>query len=151
MKVEYGGSVYDFDLLKMPTEELREIKRKLGLTVAAFLRGVTEVDVDAMMALKWAVLRSDGQHDDLVLNASDPFADYWDFVQAWNAKEDEEEAEPDPTLAGSLPATSTPQSTGSSTPTSTTSSTSTGIPSPGSSGSANGISDGSPTPVSSAT
>jgi len=150
VKVEYGGTVYDFDLLKMPTEELREIKRKLGLTVAAFLRGVTEVDVDAMMALKWAVLRSDGQHDDLVLNADDPFADYWDFVQAWNAKEDEE-AEPDPTLAGSLPATSTPPSTGSSNLTSTTSSTSTGIPWPGSSESANGTSDGSPTPASSVT
>jgi hypothetical protein len=152
VKVSYEGRDYEFDLLKVPTEELREIKRKLKMTPAKFLEGITEVDVDAMLALKWVVLRSDGQHDDLVLNPVDPFPDYWQFVQAWNdADEQEEEGEPDPTQAGSLPATSTPESSESSTPTLTSSPASTAIPSPGSAESVNGRSDGSPSELSSPT
>lgn len=151
-KVMFEGHEYHFDVLKVPTEELREIKRKLGLTVKQWLSGISEVDVDAMLALKWCILRSDGQHDDLLLNPGDPFPDYWEFAEAFNkASVAAQEEEADPTRAGSPPATSTPTSSESSAPTSTSFPESTPSPSPGSAESPNGTSAGSPSEGSSAT
>lgn len=114
-KIRYQDQDFVFDLMKIPTEELREVKRKTGLTVRKFLSGVVESDVDALLALRWCILRSDGRHDDLTLDPDDPFDDYWQFAEAWNASE--EIADADPTEAGSLPATSTPASSESSGPT----------------------------------
>lgn len=150
VKVTYEGHDYDFDLLGISTEELREIKRKLELTPAKFLSGIAEADVEAMLGLKWLILRSDGQHDDLVLNAKDPFTDYWQFLQAWNAGE-EAEPEPDPTAAGTLPATPTPESSGSSQPIPSSSAATTPSPSPVTAESLSGTSDVSPSPDSSVT
>ena len=125
---DYPG--FDASFGKVTIPEWRQIKAKAGFTVRQFLLGVADVDADALTCLRWLVLRSAG-HDDLVLDLD---ADYsvMEFATSWKRYEDDLEAEQaaDPTLAGSLPATPTPEPSGSSTTTSTTSSpdTSQGLP-----------------------
>jgi hypothetical protein len=137
--LKYEGGEYPFEYERVTVEEYREVKRKLSLTIRQLLQGIADSDIDAITALRWLALRSDGRHDDLAL---DPAAEFgvFDFILAWKAYEDEKaaEAEPDPTLAGSPPATPTPEPTGSTTPTSESSSSNTSSPSPGSATSANG-------------
>lgn len=151
LKFEYEGATYFFDLMRVGVDELRQIKTKMRMTPLQFMEGITQIDVDAMLALKWVILRSDGKHDDLVLGTPDsPFPDYWQFCEAWKDAQKVDE-DPDPTQAGTHPATSTPESTSSSTLTSSISSPNTGSLSPDGAMSANGKSDASLTPDSSPT
>jgi hypothetical protein len=145
--ISYQGRDYDdFDVEHAGLDELRQIKKKLDLTVRQLIAGLNEIDVDAMTAVRWVVRR---QHDQrLVLDAGEKY-DFWEWANAYlasrtAAQEREEEEEPDPTLAGTLPAGPTPASAGSSTPTSENSPSSTDSVSPGSAGSANGKPEGSP-------
>jgi hypothetical protein len=151
--LRYEGGEYRFEFERVTAEEFREIKRKMGgLTIRQLLQGVVDVDIDAVTAVRWLVLRSGGQHDSLVLDPGAEF-DVFAFIEAWKAYEDDQaaEKEPDPTLAGSLPATPTPYLSGSSTLTSTPSSTGTSSPSPGTAVSANGKPGSSPSPASPST
>jgi hypothetical protein len=150
--LRYDGSEYMFRWENVTAEEYREVKRKTGLTIRGLLEGIGDLDPDAVTAVRWLVLRSDHRHDDLVLNPAAEFSMYG-FLEAWKVYDDDKnkEEEQDPTLAGSPPATTTLNSTGSLTPTSATSAPSTASPWPGSAGSANGKPAGSPSPGSSAT
>lgn len=148
--IRFEDGEYEFDFEKVSLPEYREIKRKLGLTIRTFMEGVELADPDAVTALYWLVLRTDGKHDDLVL-ADDLDFDVFRFLEAWVAHEREKAAEPDPTQAGSPPDGSTPGSASSSTGTSTASPPSTSSRSHAGAGSANGKSAGSPSVASSAT
>lgn len=79
--IRYQGIDYDFDIKRTSANDLREIKRQSGLTVARLLQGIDDLDIDAIAALRWLVLRSDGQHDDLPFDPKAPFDDYWEFLQ----------------------------------------------------------------------
>jgi len=152
VRIEYDGQVREFDLMKVTTEELRQVKEKMHLTVRQFLVGITEADVDAMLALKW-VITHDGKTP--CPTSSDPFPDYWQFAEAWNtaqdeAEKEEEETPPDPSPV-TPPVMSTQTLTGSWEETSRNSSPSTGSPSLSGSESVTGRSDGFPTPLSSPT
>jgi hypothetical protein len=150
--LRYEGSGYQFDFERVTAEEYREVKRKMRMTIRQILEGIGDLDVDAVTAVRWLVLRSDRLHDSLALDPSAEF-DVFGFLQAWKQYEDDKtaEKEPDPTLAGSPPATPTPASTGSSTPTSESSPESTFSSSPGIAASVNGKSGSSPSPDSSDT
>lgn len=144
MIISYDGRDVDFDdtFMSVTAEEWREIKRKLNLTVRGVIFGMADVDADAVTATRWLLLRAAGQHD-LVLDPAEEFS-VVGFAAAWReAEEAQPGPEPDPTQAGSPPAGTTPQLTGSSTPTSEPSSASTSSPSPGTAESGSGKRDAS--------
>jgi len=126
---EYPDFDASFKSVTMP--EWRQIKQKTGYTLRQFLEGVGDVDPDALTCLRWLVLRSDRQHDALVLNLDAGYSAIG-FAEAWKTYQEDEAAEAaaDPTLAGSLPAGPTPELNGSTTPTLTNSSPTTtqGLP-----------------------
>lgn len=122
--IRWQGHEYPFEIEKASSAELREIKRKYGLSVKKLLDGLEEIDVDAATCMYWLVMRSDGQHDDLALG-DDLCFPVLEFLAAWGESASEDDGEPDPTGAGSLPDTTTPGSTGSSMTTSEISATST--------------------------
>jgi len=139
--IRWQGSEYDFDIDKAGTAELREIKRKYGLSLRKLLEGMQEMDVDAVTCLYWLVMTSDGKHDDLVLGDDLEFP-VVEFMSAWAESESQEEAEPDPTRDGSLPDTATLPSNGSSTKTLAKSGTSTSPASRASTASSHGTPTG---------
>src|SRR5215469_13336214 len=102
--LKYEGREYTFEVEKATADEWREIKRKLRMTIRQVLQGVLDSDIDATTALRWLVLRSDRQHDDLVLDADAKF-DVFAFLTAWKTYNDDIDAEkePDPIQAGTLP------------------------------------------------
>ena len=135
--IRFQGNEYpDIDIENVSIEELREIKRKLGLSIGKFMEGTEELDPFALTAMYWLMMRSDGKHDDLVLSAKLDFP-WMEFASAWadsavDAKKAADEAKAlaaeDPTQAdpdASLPDTGTPDSTGSSAATSEKSATTT--------------------------
>lgn len=120
--IKWQGSEYEFEIDKVATPELREIKRKYKLTLRGLLDGLEQLDVDAITCMYWLVMRSDGKHDDLVLSDDLNFP-VVEFMSAW--ADGQETPEPDPTQDGSLPDGSTPGLRSSSTRTWGTSATST--------------------------
>lgn len=114
--ITWEGTEYPLDVTfdKVTHEEWLQIKDKLHLTIRQFIEGVEQLDPDAITAVYWLMMRSDGAHDALVLKRSMGFDDM-KFMSAYAdgalAQAKESEAEADPTTGGSLPAGETPATT----------------------------------------
>lgn len=142
MNITYKGTDYDFDQDKVTVDEWRELKRKYGMTPKAFQDAIDEADPDASTFVWWMMLRQAGDASQPLGDNLKPDIIALNAALAAAATAGAEAAEPDPTLAGSLPAGSTPQPSGSSPKTSATSATTTSPASPASTGSGPGTSEG---------
>lgn len=101
------GRCYDFGIERITGEELRELKRKYGLTLKTLMPAVAETDPDALACFWWLLVRQNGRdYDRVPLNDSleFPAGALYAALQELDEGEDEpEEAEPDPTPASSSP------------------------------------------------
>jgi hypothetical protein len=126
--ITYEGTEYPFDTSfeQVTISEWREVKRKLKLTIRGVIEGVEQLDPDAITALYWLTVRSDGRHDDLVLGDSlefNPIVFMAAWAEAGAEAAAEGEGEADPTAGGSLPDGETPATTPTARVTSATSGT----------------------------
>ena len=133
-----GKQYEDLDFAAVGMPEWREVKKKLGMTIADVEQGFTRLDPDALTVFWWLTMR---QHDPKL--ELDPAAEFdsHGFLNAWAS---DKKPAADPTLAGTHPAGATPASNGSAPATSTRSSTTTGSSSPAIAVSATGSGTGSP-------
>ena len=138
LTIDFEGREWHFDKNEIGVDEWRELKRKYKMTPRQFDEGVSQADPDGYTFLYWVMLRQNGDQravlgdhlkpDIIALNAAIAKA------LVTEREQEGEEAEPDPPLAGSLPATTPSNGSAAATSNGSAPSTSSSLPATATSG-----------------
>ena len=60
MEVNFEGKDYTFDIEALDLGEARTIKRQTGLTIGQLMKGLADLDPDALASLYWLMLKQNG-------------------------------------------------------------------------------------------
>lgn len=136
--MQFEDREWTFDKTEVTVDEWRELKRKYKMTPKAFDECIGEADPDASTFVYWVMLRQNGAQnvplgdqlkpDIIALNAAIAKA------LVTEREQEGEEAEPDPPLAGSLPATTPSAGSAAATSNGSAPSTSSSLPATATSG-----------------
>lgn len=98
---EYAVEAEDYDFQRIRNEELRELKRKLGMNLGSLAPALDDAEPDALAFVAWTMLRQAG-HAGIPFNADDIDFELGELLEVISSEE-EVEAEPDPTQTSSSP------------------------------------------------
>jgi hypothetical protein len=96
MHVTFDGVEYEFEIEAITRSEAAYIKRRTNMTLGGMLKGVADLDPDAVAAMFWLMLKQNGTNRDIDKMDDFPILKFGNALVEAFALEEEE----DPTGAG---------------------------------------------------